>query len=60
MKSENNLTWLLIAVSALGFTFWYQEQSSDRQSSIQQVQKDFSSCQSEFKAFKDGLTYGRK
>ncbi|HYX14682.1 MAG TPA: hypothetical protein VE944_09995 [Nostoc sp.] len=59
MKSENNLTWLLIAVSAVSFTFWYQEQSSDHQTSIQQLQKDLSNCQSDFKSFKDGVTYGR-
>ena len=49
--SENNLVWLLIAASILGFTFWHQQ----KQDNILELQN----CQSEFKAFKDGVIYGR-
>ncbi len=52
-ESKNyNLLWLL-AAAAVVFYFW----QSDNVPS--QAQKELANCQAEFKAFKDGLTYGR-
>jgi hypothetical protein len=56
--SENNFVWLLVAISSVGFTFWHQERASNQQATIEQLQKDLASCQLEFRAFKDGVTYG--
>ncbi len=59
MKSESNLSWLLVAALAVGFTLWYQDQSSGYESKIQQVQDNLKTCKSEFAMFKDGVTYGK-
>jgi hypothetical protein len=57
--SANNFVWLLVAISAVGGTFWHQERSSNQQATVLQLQNDLASCQLEFKSFKDGVTYGR-
>ncbi len=54
--SKNNIFWLL-AASAVAFFYWH---NGDSQQLTPQLQKDLDNCQAEFKAFKDGLTYGRK
>lgn len=52
MESKN--LFFLLAAAAVVFFFW---QNNDNPA---QAQKDLANCQAEFKAFKDGLTYGRK
>mgnify|MGYP007039428651 CR=1 FL=1 len=52
MKDDNSITWLLIALAAVGFTLWHQ-------SVTQQLQTQLTNCQTQFQSFKDGVTYGR-
>ncbi|WGV23457.1 hypothetical protein [Halotia branconii] len=59
MKSESNLSWLLVAVLAVGFTLWYQDRSGSYEANIQQLQDNLKTCKSEFSMFKDGVTYGK-
>lgn len=56
--SENSFLWVLVAIAAVGFSFWHSDRSSHYQAVTQQLQKDLASCQLEFKSFKDGVTYG--
>jgi hypothetical protein len=52
MKDDNSITWLLIALSAVGFTLWHQ-------SVTQELQSKLHNCQIQFQSFKDGVIYGR-
>ncbi len=53
MEKGNNFIWLLLAVGIVGFA-WYQSSDQNLQA------RELKNCQSEFKSFKDGITYGRK
>jgi hypothetical protein len=52
MKDDNSITWLLIALAAVGFSLWHQSVTQELQTKLQ-------NCQTQFESFKDGVTYGR-
>lgn len=53
--SKNNSSWLVLAL-LIAFIYWCYSTNNQADS---QAQKDLANCQTEFKSFKDGVTYGR-
>ncbi|MBD2360034.1 hypothetical protein H6G36_02270 [Anabaena minutissima FACHB-250] len=53
MNQQTNIFWLVLAVVVVFIAQSYQQSSTD------ELQKSLASCQTEFKSFKDGVTYGK-